>query len=154
MKKVELAEAQKAQLREIIQKGRHSVGKVRRARILLYLSEGETIEETAARVEVCMATVSNVKKRFFDTGQDPVSSLLDKPRPGQPPKLTPELEAHITALACSAAPDGRSQWSLRLIRDKAVELEYVGELSHESVRRVLKKASLSPGLKSSGAFRK
>ena len=49
------------------------------------------------------------------------------------------LEAHIIALSCSEAPEGFSRWSLRMLADKAVELEYVDSISYEAVRQVLKK---------------
>lgn len=61
------------------------------------------------------------------------------------PKLDGEQEAYLVALACSAPPDGRSRWSLRLLADRMVELDYVDTVSYETVRQVLKKTNLSPG---------
>jgi hypothetical protein len=60
-------------------------------------------------------------------------------------KADGDFEAHLIALSCSAAPDGRKRWTLRLLSDKVVELNYVDNISCETVRRVLKKTSLSHG---------
>ncbi|HEX7635409.1 MAG TPA: IS630 family transposase, partial [Noviherbaspirillum sp.] len=62
--------------------------------------------------------------------------------------------AHLIAVACSDAPDGHGHWTLRLLTDKAVELGFAESLSHEAVRDVLKKTSLSRGKRSNGASRK
>lgn len=71
--------------------------------------------------------------------------LVERPRSGQPPVITPEVEAHITALACCQAPDGSSSWTLRMIANKMVEMKWVDHLSHEAVRGVLKKVNSSRG---------
>lgn len=144
-----LSESDKEYLKNYVKKGRHSARAIKRANVLLQLDSGKTIKEVSYLSGVSEATVSNVKSRYKEEG-DVCRAIEDKPRPGQPPKITQEVEAHITSLACSKAPDGRSQWSLRLLAEKVVELGYADSLSHEAVRKCLKKANLSRGKKSNG----
>ena len=66
-------------------------------------------------------------------------AIAEKTRFGRPPKLSPEERARITALACSTPPEGYARWSLRLLADRAVELELVSAVSHETVGVILKK---------------
>ncbi|HYA43883.1 MAG TPA: helix-turn-helix domain-containing protein, partial [Syntrophobacteraceae bacterium] len=67
--------------------------------------------------------------------------LEEKPRSGKPPKLAGLTAAHITALACSDPPEGRKRWTLRLLADRAVELELVDTISHAGIRKFLKKTN-------------
>ena len=69
---------------------------------------------------------------------------------GRSKQIDGDFEAHLIALSCGEPPEGHSQWSLRLLADKMVELEYVESVSHETVRQVLKKTNSSPGKKSNG----
>ena len=96
-----------------------------------------------------MATVYNVHGRYM---KDKLMALQEKPRPGQPRKVTPQVEAAVTRIACSPAPEGRSRWSVSLLNERIVELGY--QVHDESVRQILKKANLNPGSKSSGASAK
>lgn len=83
-------------------------------------------------------TVYRLKTRYLQEGLE--STLEDKPRSGKPPRITAKEKAQITALACSDAPAGYSRWTLRLLADKAVELNYVeGGVSHNGVGNILKK---------------
>jgi len=143
--KVVLSAAEQTDLRALVSKGRHSVHEVRRAQILLRLDKGETHKAIAQVLGVCLATVYNVHERFL---QERLAALKDKPRPGQPPKVTPALEAAITRIACSQAPPGKGHWSVRMIHGQVVELGY--QVGREAVRRVLKKASSSPGRSKGG----
>ena len=68
-------------------------------------------------------------------------------------KITGDEEAHLIALCCSQAPEGHERWTLRMLADKMVELDIVDSLSHETVRRTLKKLHLNPGKRKNGAFR-
>ena len=88
-------------------------------------------------------TVVNVRRRFL-TGGLP-AALYDKPRPGAKPKVTGEIEAQLIRLACSTPPEGRGRWTLRLLAERLVELEYVDYISHVTVGEVLKKTNLSLG---------
>lgn len=144
-----LSESDQEYLKKYVSKGKHSARAIKRANVLLLLHDGATANEASARAGVSLATVYNLKNRYQEPGE--VSKVIeDKPRPGQPAKITPQVEAHITALACSKAPAGRSEWTLRLLADKVVELGYVDDLSYEAVRKCLKKAGLNLGRKNSG----
>ena len=151
--KVQLEADQRKYLTDFISKGKHSARSIRRARTLLMLDGGNMTQKQVAELLGCDTnTVNNTVKRYKETNRNIEQTLLEKPRPGQPSKVSPEVEAHITVLACSQeVPDGKSEWTLRLMADKMVELGYIDSISHETVRKVLKKASSNPGNRSSGA---
>ena len=107
--------------------------------ILLRAHEGDTDQEIADDLGVHPATVRRVRRRFAEGGLD--AALIDRPRPGAPPKLDGKQEAMVIALACTEAPQGRDRWSVRLLARRVVELEVVETVSRETVRRVLKKTS-------------
>ena len=105
--------------------------------------------------QVCMLvrqTIYNTKKRYLSFSGSIHDLLQDLPRSGQPPKVTAEVEAHMTAIACSESPAGTERWTMSLIRDKLVSLGIVDSLSDETVRLCLKKANSSPGSKNNGAL--
>ena len=110
-----------------------------RARILLLLHRGRTPDAVASALAVGVATVFNVKRRYLGGGL--ASALHDKPRSGKPARISGVARAKITALACSAAPEGHARWTLRLLADKAVEFGLVEAISHNTVKEVLKKTS-------------
>jgi hypothetical protein len=84
--------------------------------------------------------IDRIKKRFVEGGLQ--RALEDKPTERDyKRKIDGDAEAHIIALSCSEPPEGFSQWSLRLLADKAVELHYIESVSHETKRRVLKKTN-------------
>ncbi len=119
------------------------------ALILLACDEGKyqrerSINETISRVlNVSMKTIDRVKKRFVEEGFD--VALTGKPSTCvYHRKADGDLEAHLIALSCSAAPEGRQRWTLRLLADKAVELHYVDNISYETVREGFKKNVLKP----------
>ena len=151
---IKLSESDIAYLEGIVNKGKNSARIIKRARVLLELQKGHSGTVAALAAGVSSGTVTNIRQRYQDEAGDVKLVIKEKDRPGQPPKITPEVEARLTALACSQSPDGRSKWALRLLADKAVELGYVESLSHEAVRKFLKKASSNPGKKGSGASAK
>ena len=153
--KVTLTQEERCELEAISNKGRHASQKVLNALILLACDEGQyqperSINETIARVlRVSMKKIDRVKKRFVEEGLEAV--LQGKPSTRvYSRKADGDVEAHLIALSCSPAPEGRQRWTLRLLADKAVELNYVESISHETVRRVLKKTSSNPGSKKDG----
>ncbi|WP_225000381.1 helix-turn-helix domain-containing protein [Cesiribacter sp. SM1] len=150
-REVTLSASEKGYLQGILKKGRHSVRKVKRARILLLLSEGVSAEEIASKADVVLSTVYKIWNRYLEVGKDAKEAIEEKPRSGQPPKLTDEVKAQITAIACSDPPEGNEYWTLQMICDKVVELGYVEKLSTEPVRRFLKKSCLNPGKRSNGS---
>jgi hypothetical protein len=82
-----------------------------------------------------MRKIDRVKKRFVEEGFD---AALDKKMGNRiyARKTDGDFEAHLVALSCSEPPEGFARWSLRLLADKVIELDYIGSISHEAVRRV------------------
>ena len=149
-REIKLSSAEREYLLGILNKGKHAARTIKRARMLLLLSEGATAEEVADKTGAALSTGYKIWNKYFEEGKDVEKTITEKPRSGQPPKLTEGVKAHITAIACSRPPEGRSQWSLRMIADKVVELGYVEDISTEAVRKYLKKSSSSPGRRSAG----
>ncbi len=100
-------------------------------------------------MDVALSTVYRVKQRFSEDGLAGV--LKDRPQVHRPRKLDGWGEAHLIALACSPAPEGHDRWTLRLLAGKVVELGLASSMSHEGVRKRLKKTRSSPGRRRSGA---
>lgn len=110
----------------------------RRAKGLLLLHEGHTLQSVACEIGVCSLTVGQWRDRYKKGG---LALLHDAPKSGRPPRIDGLQRAHITALACSTPPQGQARWSLRLLANKAVELGYVEGLCAHSVQRILKKTN-------------
>jgi transposase len=153
--KVTLTQEERKELEALSNKGKHAAQTMLNALILLACDEGEyqierSINETIARVlNISMKTIDRVKKRFIEEGFD--VALTGKPSTRvYRRKADGDFEAHLIALSCSAAPEGHKRWTLRLLADKVVELDYVDNISYETVRRVLKKTSLSLGKRMDG----
>ena len=143
--RVELATAQRSRLLEWIGRGERPVGEQRRARVLLKADEGPggpawPDERIAEAFELSAGGVAGIRRRFCQRGLEGTVRRKAPDREYEC-KLDGEQEAELIRLACSEAPEGRSEWSLRLLADKMVELEVVDTLSHELVRRTLKKTS-------------
>ena len=128
-------------LTQLVTKGKASVRKINRARVLLLSHQKQTPQQVSTLLGLSVATVYNVRNRY--TKEHLERSLTEKARPGQPRKVTPAVEAHITSSACSAAPDGSVRWTTSLINDRLIKLDI--HIHDESVRLVLKKVNLSPG---------
>jgi transposase len=106
------------------------------AMALIWLSDGKPMAEVSRLLDYAYPSVVNLKKNFLRNG---LSSLEDKPRSGRPVRFDGAERAKLTALACSQAPEGHARWSLRLLADKAVELDLVAQVSHTQVGLILKK---------------
>jgi putative transposase len=94
--------------------------------------------------------VHRARQRFVEEGLR--AALNEQPRPGKTPVLTGKQEAFIVALACSTPPEGRCRWTMQLLAERLVELKQIEEISHDTVRRVLKKTISSRGNARSGVF--
>lgn len=134
---VTLSAEQISHLESIIRKGKAGARVIRRAHILLLASEGKKDEEIASITKCCPATVQNTRQKFSEEGFD--KTLSEKPRSGRPEKLQGKAKAHLIALACSSPPEGRAVWTLRLLANNCVTLDLVEDISHETIRKVLKK---------------
>ena len=148
--RINLEASERNELENIRDKGTHRSQIYKRAVILLLSDESEQGEhkpdsEICKIVGVTMRTVERLRKRCHEVGV--LSSLKSKPRPPRPDliKVTGELEAQITQIACTEAPDGRSFWTTQLIAEKVVAMGMVESLSSKSVERLLKKANLPHG---------
>ena len=145
--KVTLTEEERSSLISLTKNGKHSSRKVIHALILLNSDEGaftevpkQTNQFIADFLNVGERTVERIKKRFVEESLE--SALEDKPSEREyKRKADGDFEAHLIALSCSTPPEGFSRWSLRMLADKVVELSYVESVSHETIRRTLKKTS-------------
>lgn len=136
---IELSEEERTQLETLTSQGTEKVRKVKRARVLLLADEGKKDQEIVERVEVSVGTVERIRKRYVQAGLE--AAINEKPRSGRPIGISAQTRAKVTALACTKAPEGRSKWTLRLLADKVVELEYIDSISYQSVRNILKKTT-------------
>jgi transposase len=151
---VDLTDVERAELREIISKNKAKRSTIIHAYILLKAdrTSGWTNADIAAAYEVSTKKVEQLKKRFVAEGFD--AALSRKPvTNAHRRKITGDEEAHLIALCCSQAPEGHERWTLRMLADKMVELDIVDSLSHETVRRTLKKLHLNLGKRKNGVFR-
>ncbi len=146
---VTLTPEERCELQQMISAGKAAARKLMHARILLKADEAEggpgwSDPEIAQALDVGLSTVWRVRQRLVEEGI--AAALL--PKPSQrvyERKLDGAGEAHLIAVACSKPPQGHKQWTLRLLADRMVVLGHAARLSHETVRRVLKKTSSSPG---------
>jgi transposase len=128
-------------LTTIIKRGTTTARTQTRARILDLLHRGQHPDEIATLLQVSLQTIFNVKRRYLSAGF--AAALFDQPRSGRPIRIDGPQRAKITALACSAPPAGHARWSLRLLADKAVELQLCEAVSHNAVKEILKKTNSS-----------
>lgn len=151
--KVQLSDEDKTFIKQYIRTGNHPSRVIRRARMLLMVDEAlKNQKQIALDCNCSQGSVTNLLKRYSECKGVIKDVLEEKPRSGQPTIITAQLEANITALACSnEGPDGRSCWTLDLMAGKMVKDGFAVHLSYETVRKVLKKANLNPGLKNNGA---
>jgi len=146
---IELTSEERKQLKKLIRTGKTAAYKQRHARILLLadeVSHGEhmTDEQIAKAVNCGVATIERLRKRFVEEGLE-AALERHKSRRRYESKLDGDGQAHLIALACAEPPDGCKRWTLRLLADRMVELEYVDSLSYQTVRRTLKKTNLNLG---------
>ena len=148
---IKLNKIEAEELNKVINKGSHTSQSYRAAYILLNCDKGEFSENTEIKnVEICKIlkvgerTIDRVKKKFIEEGFE---SVLER-RPSiqnYTKKIDGDMEAKLVALCCSEPPAGFAKWSLRLLADKMVELNYIDYISHVSIGEVLKKTNLSLG---------
>jgi hypothetical protein len=147
--RVTLTEQERQELQKMVSTGKAAAKKLVRARILLLADQTEG-GPAKSDPEICealgcgRATVERVRKQFVENG---LEATL-QPAPSQrvyERRLDGKAEAHLVALTCGAPPEGRSQWTLRLLADRMVALEYVETVCYETVRQTLKKTTSSRG---------
>ncbi len=149
-----LTPEQRQQLETILRTGHHKARALTRVRIVLLLDRSQvkryTDQEIAELLGCYRLTVANTRRRFLEAG---IAAVLgEKPMgPSAPLKMTGDVEAQLTVIACSEAPQGRARWTVRLLAERIVELGIVEELSYVTVSRTLKKMKSSPGVSKPGA---
>src|SRR5215470_8828047 len=151
---IDLTDAERAALREILSKNKVKRNTIINAYILLKADRscGWTNAAIASAYDVSTKKVEQLKKRFVEEGfaaalyRTPVTNAHRR-------KITGDEEAHLIALCCSQAPEGQERWTLRLLADKMVELDIIDSVSHETIRRTLKKMNLNLGKRKNGVFR-
>ena len=143
--KVTLTKSEYEQLMDLVNKGVHSSQQYRTAYVLLNCDEGKygeklTGKEISQVLKISMRMIDRIKQRFVEEGFE--ASLERKPMTNtKVPLIDGDKDAHLIALSCSKAPEGFARWSLRLLADKMVELKHVDKISHETIRKVLKKTN-------------
>jgi len=146
---VTLTQEERRVLQEMLSRGKAAARKLMHARILLKADvaaggPGWNDEAIVEALEVGRATVERVRKEFVEEGLEAALERR-KPRRQYRRKLDGDGEAHLIALACQKPPEGRRRWTLKLLADRMVQLEYVDEISYQTVRRTLKKTNSSLG---------
>lgn len=141
---VRLSADERSTLSDIVSKGSASARVIRRANVLLSADENnaggrKSDEEIAELFLVTTQTVFNIREQYSKNGLSAAVYRKKRETPPVAPKITGDVEAKIIALSCSAPPAGRARWTLHLLADKSVELQYIDSISHESVGRLLKK---------------
>jgi transposase len=145
---LKLTDEERAEVEGFIRRGRANARNVTRAHILLKSAEGWSIKQLAETFGVCEATVSNVRQRYRENGVAGV--LKDKVQAKRRQALSGAEEALVVALTCSPVPEGHDHWTLRMLRDKLIELEVVEHISASTLHGLLKKMNSSPGSGNSG----
>lgn len=135
--KVTLTQEERQLLVSLISKGKCSARKQTRARVMLLAADGKRDADIIEALGVSAALIYKTRQRCVEEGVE--AALEERPRPGGKPRLDDRQSAHLIAIACSTAPDGHAHWTLRLLAGKAVELGFVDSISHETVRKLLKK---------------
>lgn len=133
---VRLSKADREYLEKLVSKGDLAVKIYRRAIGLLEMDRGKSYSAVASTLGVNQNTVSKWAKRYK---VERLQCLQDKERSGRPIEIDGVQRAKVTALACSKAPEGYGAWTLRLLAQKAVELEYCDHISHTEIGQILKK---------------
>ena len=142
-----LTDEQRSHLENLIRSGSAPARTQTKARILLMTDRNSGLvrkdAEIAESVMVNVATVGRTRRAFLSKSMDAV--LYDRPRPGGKPKITGDIEAKLTMLACSKPPEGHKRWTIQLLADEMVELHYIESISRVAVGKRLKKVNLSLG---------
>ena len=143
---VRLSREERNSLKSLVSSGKGPARMFTRARILLKADVGEggpgwPDEKIAEALDVTIQTIERVRKQLVEDGLEAVLNRRKYVQKVSRKKLDGDAEAHLIALACSETPEGYTRWSLRLLADRMVELGYIESISHEAVRRVLKKTN-------------
>jgi predicted DNA-binding protein len=143
---VRLTGEERQRLKEVVTKGKSPAYQIRHANVLLLadMESGNWADEAIAKaLSVNSNTVGRIRRLYAQQGLKAALERKKQVYPSRPSKFDGVAEARLIALSCSQPPEGRSRWSLRLLADKAVELEIVDSVVPETIRQTLKKTNLS-----------
>lgn len=143
---VRLTQEERHELENLVKKGTAQAYRIKHANILLAVDANGpawTDEQTRAAYRCHLNTVINVRQRFVEQGLEAALGRKKQEAPSRECLLDGEKEARLLAVACSTPPKGRSRWTLQLLADKLVALKVVDTICDQTVRRTLKKMSLS-----------
>jgi len=137
---VDLTDDERKILKGIISSGKHSAKKIRRARILLKVDAGWSDKKIAGALDVSICAIEQIRKRFV---ANPFKDVINgcKSDRERIRKIDGKREAQLITIACSTPPEGSARWTLRMLADKMVRLDYVDSVSHETIRKTLKKTN-------------
>jgi transposase len=144
---VKLTPEERETLLGLIHAGKTSARRLKRARILLKVDQGDggpawTDERVAEALEIGTMAVRNTRRRFVEMGLEAINRKKQA-RPSRLRKLDGEAEARLIAVACGEAPEGRARWTLHLLADELVRLDVVDSISHDTIWRTLKKTNFN-----------
>jgi hypothetical protein len=148
--RIKLTKEEVMELTSIIKKGSHTSQTYRAAYVLLNCDEGEysqgksTNEQIVEVLKTGMRTIDRIKRKCVEGGLERALDRAESTRIYER-KIDGDFEAKLVSLCCSSPPEGRAKWTVRLLADKVVELQYINSISHVSVHKVLKKTNFSPG---------
>jgi hypothetical protein len=153
--RVKLTQEEVKELGSLIKKGSHTSQTYRAAYILLNCDEGDyslgktSNIKTSEVLKISMRTIDRVKQKCVEGGIERALERAESSRVYEK-KIDGDVEAKLVSLCCSSPPEGRAKWTVRLLADKMVELQYVESISHVSVHHIFKKTNLSPGKSKDG----
>ena len=135
---VKLNQSEKKKLQSMISSGKHAAKKLLKARVLLKANQGWNDQKIADSLDVTTRTLENMRKQFVEEGFDNFLQGRYSQRTYFR-KLDGKQEAQLITIACSDAPEGHDRWTLKMLANELVRLEYIDDISYETVRKTLKK---------------
>jgi len=146
--RVTLTQEERKKLEQLTRRGKTHARRFTLARALLLCDAGDAgpawkVEDVAEALGITSRTIEHLKKRFVEDGFEAALERKQREKPPRDVTFDGAFEARLISLACSNVPDGRNRWTVRLLADKAVELNFAASVSHMTVQRVLKKMNLS-----------
>jgi hypothetical protein len=157
--RVTLTQEERQELELLTRPGKTESRKFIHARVLLLCDAGEggpkwKVVDVAAALGITSRAIERLKKLFVEEGIEAALGRKVREKPPREIQFDGAFEARLIALACSKAPEGHSRWTVRLLADKAVELNFASSVSHMTVQRILKKTNLNLTSKSIGKYRR
>ncbi len=157
--RVTLTPQERSELEAVTRNGKTGAKRFLYARALLLCDAGPEgpawrVADTAEALGVTPRTIEHLKRRLVEEGLEAALTRKQAEKPPREVIFGGEFEAHLIALACSEPPKGRERWTVRLLAEKAVELDLAPSVSHMTVQRVLKKTNFNLTAGSTGRSRR